>query len=65
MYLLLLHACPLLGLLFDPEGGGDMFLRNVGQIFNELHDIVSQNIVEFSITTAVIPQILPIFTLHY
>jgi hypothetical protein len=26
----LLHAGLLLGLYFDPENGGDMFLRNVG-----------------------------------
>jgi hypothetical protein len=26
------HACFLLGLLLDPEGGGDIFLRNVSWI---------------------------------
>jgi hypothetical protein len=30
-----------------------MFLRNVGRNFNELHDIISQNIVELSLTTTV------------
>jgi hypothetical protein len=31
------------GLLFDPEDGGDMFLRNVWLAFNELHGVISQN----------------------
>jgi hypothetical protein len=41
------RAVFLLGLFFDPEDGGDMFLRNVG-----LHGGISQKTVPF-ITTAV------------
>jgi hypothetical protein len=37
-----LLATFLLGLFFDPENGGDMFLRNVG--FNWLHGVMSQKI---------------------
>jgi hypothetical protein len=32
----------LLGLFFDPEDGGDMFLRNV-----DLHGVISQKIIFF------------------
>jgi hypothetical protein len=46
------HADILLD-LFDPEDGGDMFLRNVVLTFNGLHGIVSQKIVVLFITTAV------------
>jgi hypothetical protein len=42
------HTGFLLGLSFDPENGGNMFLRNVGLTFNGLHGIISQNIVLFS-----------------
>jgi hypothetical protein len=42
----LLRVCFLFGLLFDPEHGDDMFLRNVRLTFNELHGVIS-------ITTAV------------
>jgi hypothetical protein len=45
------HPGFLLGLFFDPEDGGDMFLPNVG-CFNGLHGVISQKIVLF-ITTAV------------
>jgi hypothetical protein len=38
-----------LGLLFDPEDGGDVFLRNVD---NELHDVINKKI-GLAITTAV------------
>jgi hypothetical protein len=53
VYLLQLHDGLLLGLLFDPEGGYDMFLRNVGRISNYLHNIIYQNVLELFITTAV------------
>jgi hypothetical protein len=39
------HAGFLLGLFFDPEDGGDMFLRNVRMTFNGLHGVISQNMV--------------------
>jgi hypothetical protein len=42
----LLHAGLLLGLFFDPEDGGYMFLRNVG-CFNGLHGVISEKIVFF------------------
>jgi hypothetical protein len=38
----LLCACFLTGLLFDIEGGEDMFLRNVDRLPANLHDITSQ-----------------------
>jgi hypothetical protein len=50
---LLVHTVfVLLGLLFDLEGGDDMFLRNVRLTFNGLHDIMSQK-TEFFTTTPV------------
>jgi hypothetical protein len=36
------HSRFLLSLFFDPEGGGDMFLRNVGSLSTGLHGVVSQ-----------------------
>jgi hypothetical protein len=36
----LLHAGYLLSLFFDPEDGGDVFLRNT---FKEVHGVISQN----------------------
>jgi hypothetical protein len=41
---LLLHACLVLGLLFDSEDEGDMFLQNFGLTLTELHDVISQKI---------------------
>jgi hypothetical protein len=38
--------------LFEPENGSDMFLRNVGLLFNGLHGFISQKI-ELFITTGV------------
>jgi hypothetical protein len=43
----------LLGLLFDPEDGGDMFLRNV--YFTGIHSVITQTIQLFSVVTR--PQI--------
>jgi hypothetical protein len=37
----------MLGLFFDPEDGGDMFLRNVGLTFNGLHGVIYQKTVLF------------------
>jgi hypothetical protein len=37
----------LLGLFFDPEDGGDMFLPKRRLIFNGLHGVISQKIVLF------------------
>jgi hypothetical protein len=45
------HAGFLLGLFFDPEDGGDMFLQNV-LTFNGLHGVIFQKI-ELFINTAV------------
>jgi hypothetical protein len=39
----------LLGIFLDPENGGDIFLRSVG---NKLHGVISQK-VELFITTGV------------
>jgi hypothetical protein len=47
------HSFFLLGLLFDPENRGDMFLRNM------LHDVISQT-VEIFITADIKPEILQI-----
>jgi hypothetical protein len=38
----LLHAGFLLGLLVNPDDGGNMFLWNVGWLSNGLHDVISQ-----------------------
>jgi hypothetical protein len=49
----LFHAVFLLGsVFFDPEDGGDIFLRNVSWVFNGLHCVVSGKI-EIFITTSV------------
>jgi hypothetical protein len=42
----------LLGLFFDPEDGGEMFLRSVGRLLNGLHGVISQKKALF-ITTGV------------
>jgi hypothetical protein len=49
-----LKRAALLVLFFDPEHGGDMFLRNVGFSFNVLHDVISQKIVLFIITAQIL-----------
>jgi hypothetical protein len=41
------HAGFLHGLIFDPEDGGDMFLRKLRMTFNGLHGVISQKIVLF------------------
>jgi hypothetical protein len=46
------HAGILLSLFFDPEDGGDMFLRNFGFTFNGLQGVISQKLI-LLITTAV------------
>jgi hypothetical protein len=48
----LLHAGFLLGLFFDPEEGGDMFLPKRLLTFSGLHGVISHEIARF-ITTAV------------
>jgi hypothetical protein len=45
------HAGFLLGLFFDPEDGGNMFLQNFRFTFNGLHAAISQKI-GFFLTTA-------------
>jgi hypothetical protein len=47
----LLHAGSFLSLFFDPEDGGDMFLRNVGCLSMQIDGVTSQKFV-FFITTA-------------
>jgi hypothetical protein len=37
------HSGLLLGLFFNPEDGGDMFLRNVVLTLNGLHGVISRN----------------------
>jgi hypothetical protein len=47
------HAGFLLVFFFEPEDGGDIFLRNVDELtFNGLHGVISQKI-ELFIPTAV------------
>jgi hypothetical protein len=41
------HAGFLLGLFFDPENGGDMFLRNVGWLSTDYTAFFPQKIVLF------------------
>jgi hypothetical protein len=38
------HSDYLLGLFFDPERGGDTFVRNVSWLFNGLHSIIFHEI---------------------
>jgi hypothetical protein len=45
----LLHAGFLLGLLFGPDDGGEMLLRNVSGLFSGLHGVISQKIKLFII----------------
>jgi hypothetical protein len=55
----LLYAGFLLGLLFDPDDGNDMFLRNVGSL---PMDYIKSQKIKFFITTAVrtsIPTFFP------
>jgi hypothetical protein len=42
------HAGCLLGLFFDPEDEGDMFLRNVNLLYKELRGVMSQMIELFT-----------------
>jgi hypothetical protein len=46
------HAGFLLGLFFDSEDGGDMFLRNIGYLSTGLHGVISLKL-ELFISTAV------------
>jgi hypothetical protein len=46
------HADSFLDLFFDPEEGGDMFLRKVGWLSNGLHGVIYQKMALF-ISTAV------------
>jgi hypothetical protein len=46
----LLHAGLLLGLLFHPEDGGDIFLRNFGILLTRLHRVLSQTVYLFVVT---------------
>jgi hypothetical protein len=57
LFCCLFRADFLLGLFFHPEDVGDMFLRNVGLIFNGLRGVISY-IIELFITTLHEPQIL-------
>jgi hypothetical protein len=57
LFCCLLHADFLLDLFFHPEDVGDIFLRNVGLIFNGLHAVIPY-IIELFITTLHEPQIL-------
>jgi hypothetical protein len=41
----------MLGLIFKPEYGGDVFSRNIDLIFNRLHGVISKKI-ELLISTA-------------
>jgi hypothetical protein len=47
----LIHVSFLLGLLFNPEDGGDILLSNRPLIFNGLLGVMSQNLELFMITS--------------
>jgi hypothetical protein len=49
--LCLFHAGLLLGLLFNAEDGGDMFLRNIGWLSTNYNGIISQKTELFTIIT--------------